>query len=193
MLTSFFDFECIYGMTDPLHFGDVKSPVHNYLAYAVRAFFKEGGKRCYVARIVNGSLDNGGVGNQPTPADYEGVETLVNGVNTKTGLRSFEDLEDISIVAAPGASVDFGDAGGTDHAEAIARCLISHCEKMHYRVAVIDSVKGHDIVKVKHFGSTFNSKYAALYYPWIESVDPITRKKIDVPPMRALIVSMVYT
>lgn len=182
LLTSFFDFECLYGMSDPIHFGDSKASVHNYLAHAVRAFFKEGGERCYVARVVNGSIDKSGIGNQPMPADYEGVEAQVNGVKTKTGLRSFEDLDDISIVAAPGASVDSGDVSGTDHAEAIARCLISHCEKMRYRVAVIDSVKGHDIAKVKKFSSSFNSKYAALYYPWIESVDPITRKKVDVPP-----------
>lgn len=186
LLTSFFDFECIYGMSDPIHFGDIKESVHNYLAHAVRAFFKEGGKRCYVARVVNGSPEKGSIGNQPTPADYEGLETLVNGVKMKTGLRSFEDLDDISIVAAPGASVDFYGAGGTDHAEAIARCLISHCEKMRYRVAVIDSVKGHDIVKLKNFRSTINSKYAALYYPWINSVDPITRKKADVPPSGAV-------
>jgi len=180
-LTSFFDFECIYGMTDPLHFGDIKASIHNYLAYAVRAFFKEGGKKCYVSRIVNGSLDNRG-GNQPTPADYEGVETLVDGVKTKTGLRSFEDLDDISIVAAPGATFKFANVGGTDHAKAINQCLISHCEKMRYRVAVIDSMDGHDPGKVKNFKSAFDSKHAAVYYPWISSVDPITRKKINVPP-----------
>ena len=182
LLTSFYDFECIYGMTDSLHFGDIKSSVHNYLAYAVRAFFKEGGKRCYVARIANGSSGKTGIENQPTPADYEGTETLVNGVVTKTGLRSFEELDDISIVAAPGATFNFANLGGVDHTEAINRCLISHCEKMRYRVAVIDSVKEHDLNKVQNYRSNFNSAYAALYYPWITSVDPITRKKIDVPP-----------
>jgi hypothetical protein len=156
--------------------------VLNYLAHAVRAFFKEGGRKCYVARIVNGSSDKGSDGNQPGPADYEGVETLIDGVKTKTGLRSFEDLDDISIVAAPGATFDFGNVGGNYHAEAITRILISHCEQMRYRVAVIDSVNGHDTGKVKAYRSTFNSKYAALYYPWIGTVDPLTGKKIEIPP-----------
>ncbi len=182
LLTSLSDFESIYGSSDPLQFRDIKGPVHNYLAHAVRAFFKEGGKRCYVARIVNGSLDKGGDGNQPGPADYEGMETLVDGVKTKTGLRSFEDRDDISVVAAPGASFDYGKVGGNCHAEAIARCLISHCERMRYRVAVIDSVNGHNPGEVKAYRSTFDSSHAALYYPWIVTVDPLSRKKIEVPP-----------
>jgi phage tail sheath protein FI len=181
-LTSTSDFERIYGTSNPLQFGDTTGPVLNYLAHAVRAFFKEGGRKCYVARIVNGSPDKGSDGNQPCPADYEGVETLIDGVKTKTGLRSFEDLDDISIVATPGATFDFDGVGGNFHAEAITQILISHCEQMRYRVAVIDSVNGHDTGKVRAYRSTFDSKYAALYYPWIGSVDPLTGKNIEVPP-----------
>jgi len=182
LLTSLSDFERIYGSSDPLHFGDIKEPVHNYLAHAVHAFFKEGGKRCYVARIANGSLENGGDGNQPGPADYEGMEVLVNGVKTSTGLRSFEDRDDISIVAAPGSSFDYDSIGGSYHAEAITRCLISHCERMRFRIAVVDSVKGHDLARVKAYRSTFDSKFAALYYPWIITLDPLTGNNIEVPP-----------
>ena len=182
LLTSLADFERIYGTSDPLQFGDISEPVHNYLAHAVRAFFNEGGKRCYIARIVNGSAGRGVDGNQPGPADYEGTEILVGGIKTKTGLRSFEDLDDISIVAAPGSSFDYGSVGGNCHAEAIARCLISHCEAMRYRVAVIDSVNGQNPGKVKDYRSTFDSQYAALYYPWIITVDPQSRQKIEVPP-----------
>ena len=181
-LTSTSDFERIYGTSNPLQFGDTRGPVLNYLAHAVRAFFREGGRKCYVARIVNGSPDKGSDGNQPGPADYEGVETLIDGVKTKTGLRSFEDLDDISIVAAPGATFDFSDVGGKYFAEAIVRILISHCERMRYRVAVIDSVNGHDTGEVRAYRSTFDSKYAALYYPWIGTVDPLSGKKIEVPP-----------
>lgn len=182
LLTSISDFERIYGTSDPLQFDDIKGPVHNYLAHAVRAFFKEGGKQCYVVRAVNGAHDKSKEGKQPGPADYEGMETLVDGVKTKTGLLSFEDLDDISIVAAPGSSFNYSDAGGNYHAEAIAQCLISHCERMRYRVAVIDSVNGHDPVKVSAYRSAFDSKYAALYYPWISTIDPLTREMIEVPP-----------
>ena len=56
LLTSFADFERIYGGLDPLVFqadGD-ELEMHNYLAQGVRSFFEEGGKRCYVARIYDG-------------------------------------------------------------------------------------------------------------------------------------------
>jgi len=182
LLTSISDFESIYGISSPLNFRDIKIPVQNYLAHAVRAFFTEGGKRCYVARIVNGSTDKDSDGNQPGPVDYAGMEILINGVKTKTGLRSFEDLDGISIVAAPGATFDYGSVGGTSHAEAITRNLISHCEMMRYRVAVIDSVNGYDPGEVSAFRSSFDSKYAALYYPWISTADPLTRREVEVPP-----------
>ncbi|MCB0105866.1 MAG: hypothetical protein KDE53_08150, partial [Caldilineaceae bacterium] len=49
LLTSFADFERIYGGLEPLDFdGTMRT---NYLAYGVRAFFEEGGSRLYVARI----------------------------------------------------------------------------------------------------------------------------------------------
>ena len=48
LLTSFADFERIYGGLDPLDYGP------NYLAHGVRAFFEEGGRRLYVARVDAG-------------------------------------------------------------------------------------------------------------------------------------------
>src|SRR5437667_4809488 len=47
LLTSFADFERIYGGLDDLDFGP------NYLAHGVRAFFEEGGQRLYVSRVFN--------------------------------------------------------------------------------------------------------------------------------------------
>lgn len=53
LLTSFSDFERIYGGLDQLDFGAGLET--NYLAQAVRAFFEEGGKRLYVSRVANGA------------------------------------------------------------------------------------------------------------------------------------------
>jgi uncharacterized protein len=50
LLTSFADFERIYGGLDDLRFG--ANTVTNYLAHAVRAYFNEGGSRIYVSRAV---------------------------------------------------------------------------------------------------------------------------------------------
>src|SRR5947209_19224387 len=51
LLTSFADFERIYGGLDDLNFTEGQTP--NYLAHGVRAFFEEGGQRLYVSRVFN--------------------------------------------------------------------------------------------------------------------------------------------
>jgi phage tail sheath protein FI len=49
LLTSFADFERIYGGLDPLRFNGAADSI-NYLAHAVNAYFNEGGSRLYVSR-----------------------------------------------------------------------------------------------------------------------------------------------
>src|ERR1700752_1910030 len=51
LLTSFADFERIYGGVDPLLFEDMQEEQDNYLAHAVRAFFDNGGSKLYVTRV----------------------------------------------------------------------------------------------------------------------------------------------
>ena len=61
LLTSFAEFQRIYGGVDQLEFSGHHSKSHNYLAQAVRAYFAEGGARLYVARIFSpkGDTDDG--------------------------------------------------------------------------------------------------------------------------------------
>lgn len=126
------------------------------------------------------ALSGGSDGEQPNPADYAGSEGADDGI--KSGLRSLEDIEDVSIVAAPGSSFDFSDLGGTNHAQAIARRLIGHCERMLYRIAVLDTVNGHILSEVRDYRSVFDSTRAALYYPWVRTFDPLTESYIYLPP-----------
>src|SRR6185437_791015 len=50
LVTSFAEFERIYGGLDPLEFAGESLPTINYMAHAVRAFFENGGKRLYISR-----------------------------------------------------------------------------------------------------------------------------------------------
>lgn len=130
-------------------------------------------------------LENGTDGNLPTPADYQGSEGADDGI--KSGLSSFEDLEDISIVAAPGSSFNYSDLSDEaetvdEYPQSIARRLITHCERMRYRVAVLDSVNGHIQSEVRGYRSVFDTTRAAFYYPWLRTFDPLTEQYINVPP-----------
>ena len=68
------------------------------------------------------------------------------------------------------------------NANAITGLLISHAERMPYRVAILDSAQHQTIADVRGMRAKLDSKYAALYYPWITVLDPVTRKEIDLPP-----------
>ena len=132
------------------------------------------------SRTFSVTLTNGHDGDQPDPAAYLGDDGATDGL--KSGLRAFEDLENISILAAPGSSFNYEDVGGDDHAEAVARRLITHCERMKYRVAVLDSINGHTQGEVRNYRSIFDSTRAAFYYPWVRTYDPFTEEYIHIPP-----------
>lgn len=143
------------------------------------------------ADIVNGSrlldgisvtydLIGGNDGIFPAATDYDGKDEESR--SFKTGLKQFEDLEDISIVAAPGSTWKYTDERRTVEANTIIASLISHAERMRYRIAVIDSAEKQTIGEVRKVRAKIDSKYAAFYYPWIRLLDPITRVEISLPP-----------
>ncbi len=123
-------------------------------------------------------LDGGNDGARPTAADYEGEAFLDR--NYSLGLKQFEDLEDISIVAAPGSTADY--TNYASDADAIQLLLIQHAEYMRYRIAVLDSAEGQSIAEVRNMRAKLDSKHAALYYPWVTVLDPIGGKEINLPP-----------
>jgi phage tail sheath protein FI len=129
-------------------------------------------------RQVTVRLNRGRDGNRPQPAAYEGDET---NPAAKTGLRAFEDIPDISIVAAPGYSAG-GQNGFRTQALSIMGNLISHCERMRYRIAVLDSADRQGLADVRAFRGQVDSTYAGFYYPWIRVLDPITETEMILPP-----------
>jgi Bacteriophage tail sheath protein len=133
------------------------------------------------ARSVDVLLDGGDDGDRPTSAEYEG-EARFDSTITR-GLKSLELLEDISIVAAPGSTYQRpNDPSYERHVAANLNLLISHAQRMRYRIAVLDSGNSQTIQDVRATRAKIDSTYAALYYPWVKIVDPITGKEADMPP-----------
>lgn len=63
--------------------------------------------------------------------------------------------------------------------------MLSHCAQMHDRVAILDAPPGLDPMGIKKYRmveANFNSKYGALYYPWIQVMDPVQNAPVYVPP-----------
>jgi phage tail sheath protein FI len=131
------------------------------------------------SRSITLNLTGGNDGAAPSEADYEGVTNAQT--NAKSGLVSFEDIDDISIVAAPGATFGYKADNGVK-ANAIIGALITHASRMRYRIAVLDAGDDLSISEVRDMRAKLDSSYGALYYPWIRILDPVTNTEMNVPP-----------
>jgi phage tail sheath protein FI len=81
-----------------------------------------------------------------------------------------DTYRDVAIVHAPDASEELVDK------------VIKHCENNRFRFAVIDSERGKVEAQTDPRRTTYDSKYAAYYYPWITISDPRTGARKNVPP-----------
>ncbi|MFT3858277.1 MAG: phage tail sheath subtilisin-like domain-containing protein [Aquabacterium sp.] len=129
-------------------------------------------------------LSGGNDGALPEPDDFLGMEADPDVITKKaTGLEALGEIDDIAIVALP-------DAGALDNEEKVrvaAGHLIGHAEKYRYRIAVVDGMPNSSITEIREFRGKFDSKYAALYHPWIEILDPLVPSAPGVPPRKLLL------
>ena len=100
--------------------------------------------------------------------DFVGVD---GGSGNRTGIQALEDIEEISLVAVPGI-----------WSSTVNSAVIQHCEQLRYRFAVIDARDGLSIQGIRDFRDAIDTKYAALYYPWIEVRDPSVQRNVVAPP-----------
>jgi uncharacterized protein len=126
-------------------FGDVQAG-NKTLALAVYGFFNNGGTRCWVLRLEN--LDN-----------------------LNPGLEAFAAIDEIAIIAVPGAIKPEQQ-----------NAIIEHCENLTDRVAILDGVLNPAALTPEAISPARPSKYAALYFPWIKVFDPESNGIISQPP-----------
>jgi len=68
-----------------------------------------------------------------------------------------------------------------------AQALVTHAEKLRYRIAVVDGPVGSSFNEIRDFRGQFDSKYAAIYYPWIKIFDPNERFSQGAPPRQLVL------
>jgi phage tail sheath protein FI len=167
-------------------FGDFKE-CSEHFAHGVYGFFNNGGSRCFVVNVGTpadapkaaapaGGKDDKKDDKAPAaapPSGGGGRDALYigrdGGPGARTGLKCFEEVDEIAIVCAPGQT-----------SAAVADAILSHCETRKDRFAILDSPEtltgGVDkLVRPR------DSKYGAFYFPWIQVYDP-DKGNIYVPP-----------
>jgi hypothetical protein len=85
------------------------------------------------------TLENGSDGDRPGPLGAAGYEGSDVDPKRKTGLKSLRDIQDISIVAAPGHTVWASAIRPPTRSPGVANLLIQHCEEM--RTASASSIR----------------------------------------------------
>jgi phage tail sheath protein FI len=90
----------------------------------------------------------------------------------RTGLQTLRNVEEISIVSVPGRT-----------SVTIQNALINQCEFMRYRFAVLDGPRPPQdtLADVQFQRQQFDTKYAALYHPWLLIPNPFPTTVAPIP------------
>ena len=92
------------------------------------------------------------------------------GADPAESLKALEGLDDVSIVCSPDENAIPG----------MAAALIEHCERMRYRIAVLDAPQ--TPAPTDGPPDALRSLYAAYYYPWVLVSECAGQAAIAVPP-----------
>ncbi|MGH9244065.1 MAG: phage tail sheath family protein [Acidimicrobiales bacterium] len=114
------------------------------------------------------------------------ADTYVGSAADRSGFGGLEAIDEITMLAVPDLMAAYQrgllDADGL---KAVQLAMIAHCELMGDRVAVIDAPPSLNAQQVKDWRveeAGYDSKYAALYWPWVKIMDPLRGQPIHVPP-----------
>jgi hypothetical protein len=107
-----------------------------------------------------------------TVDDFAGMD---NGTGNRTGIAALEDIDEISICLAPGI-----------WSRTVHNALIVHCETLKDRFAIVDPRDRLDVEGIRTFREPYDTKYAAIYYPWIVARDPSRRADVRLAPSGAM-------
>ncbi|WP_239309081.1 MULTISPECIES: phage tail sheath subtilisin-like domain-containing protein [unclassified Frankia] len=120
-----------------------------------------------------------------TPARLSPNE-YVGDADARTGFGGLESIDDITMVAVPDLMSAYQQRLITaEEVKTVQLAVIAHCEQMGDRMAILDPLPGMTARQVytwRRDTAGYDSKYAALYYPWIKVFDPASGQNRFMPP-----------
>ncbi len=115
----------------------------------------------------------------PTASEFRGD------VSERKGVEGLEVLDDVTMLVVPDLMTTMpGEKLNLDMVKAVQSMMISHCERMGDRVAILDAppdLTPQEVKKWRMDIAGFDSSYAAMYYPWVKVMDPATEQMVNMP------------
>jgi phage tail sheath protein FI len=129
---------------------------------------------------------SGGAEAPPAAAPRLKPDDYVGSPADRTGFGGLEAIDPITMVCVPDLMAAFRQ-GMIDEegVKAVQLAMIAHCELMGDRVAILDTPPGLNAQQVRDWRVTtagYDSKYAALYWPWVKVFDPSEGQAVFIPP-----------
>ncbi len=104
----------------------------------------------------------------------------------RTGFGGLEAIEEVTMLSVPDLMAAYqAGAIDLDGVQAVQNAMISHCELMGDRLAILDSPPGLNAQQIKEWRvdkARYDSKFATLYWPHLKVFDPLTGQLTFVPP-----------
>lgn len=121
----------------------------------------------------------------PAPERIESNDYVGNSAD-RTGFGGLEAIDEVTMLCVPDLMAAYQKGAlSEEDVKAVQLAMIAHCELMADRVAVLDTppgLKAEDVKKWRMDVTGYDSKYAAMYWPWIKVADPVAGKQVFVPP-----------
>jgi phage tail sheath protein FI len=123
---------------------------------------------------------------EPLALDQLSAANYVGDAADRTGFSGLEEVEEVTMVSVPDLMAAFEQGAiDLDTVKAVQLAMIAHCELMGDRMAILDpppALNAQEIVDWRRNGAGYDSKFATLYYPWVQVMDPLTGTNRFVPP-----------
>jgi uncharacterized protein len=111
---------------------------------------------------------------------------IVGSAAERKGLLGLEIADDVTMVSCPDLMSLFQAGMITmDDVKSVQSAMIAHCENMKDRFAILDCPPGLNPQSMKEWRMNtagYDTKYGAVYYPWLKIADPLGGPSILTPP-----------
>ena len=105
-------------------------------------------------------------------------------VARRSGMGGLAAVDEVTMVVMPDI-MTLANNGDDSQIRDLQGKMIAHCEMAGDRMAILDAPPNmlpQDILEWRMNAAGYDSKMAALYYPWIEVMNPLTKRPMMMPP-----------